>query len=384
MSSAAPNPRRRAARPSDPDVTPSLIDSFQSMSIRKGDTFHPQTNTSKSSFWDPLESASSSSMSVTRSTTSPQALEDLLIGAGERRVASLLDRVDKAIAAQSKVALSNVLSEPEVLPVPTFTLDSPDSAQKTRTRHHSHSSDSGLGSSVADSTETTESSSTSTAKNSTHTGTYIAKSYQKHANPIEATDSPGRQSLSTISNASDEERGLSKYAADQIHKHIVQPILDEESLKEFHGLIKSVPSRIGDKEIKNLRELEKTLIFLAPVSPRIRGDSDRPFTHGCFGVKDYSRSPSKYLRFCERTIRVLHTTVTTLHESDQRAPTDRPYTQGYFFELVEQVRAGFLTPRGAVKLINVLAQIRRYATILAATRAKQAKGEKLGPMDVNE
>ncbi|KAF2159142.1 hypothetical protein M409DRAFT_30426 [Zasmidium cellare ATCC 36951] len=326
MSSAAPNPRRRAARPSDPDVTPSLVDSFQNMSIRKGDTFHPQTNTSKSSFWDPLESASSS-MTVTRSTTSPQALEDLLIGAGERRVANLLDRVDKAIAAQSKVALSNVLSEPEVLPVPTFMVDTPESAQKTRTRHHSHSSDSGLGSSVADSTESTESSSTSTAKNSTHT----------------ATGTPGRQSLSTISNASDEERGLSKYAADQIHKHIVQPILDEESLKEFHGLIKSVPSRIGDKEIKNLRELEKTLIFLAP---------------------NYSRSPSKYLRFCERTIRVLHTTVTTLHESDQRAPTDRPYTQGYFFELVEQIR--------------------RYATILAATRAKQAKGEKLGPMDVTE
>jgi hypothetical protein len=30
-----------------------------------------------------------------------------------------------------------------------------------------------------------------------------------------------------------------------------------------------VPLRIGDKEIKTLRDLEKTLIFLAPVSPRI-------------------------------------------------------------------------------------------------------------------
>lgn len=61
---------------------------------------------------------------------------------------------------------------------------------------------------------------------------------------------------------------------------------------------------------------------------------------GVFGVKDYSRSPYKYLQFCERTIRVLHTTVTTLHESDQRALADRPYTQGYFFDLVEQVRLG--------------------------------------------
>lgn len=383
MSSAAPNPRRRAARPSDPDVTPSLIDSFQNMSIRKGDTFHPNTNTSKSSFWDPLES-SSSSMTVTRSTTAPQALEDLLIGAGERQVANLLTRVDKAIAAQSKVALSNVLSEPEVLPVPTFMVDGSNAEQKTRTRHHSHSSDSGLGSSVADSTDSHESSSTSTAKKSTHTGKHARQSFKNYTDSREATGGKKKQSMSSISNASDEERGLSKYAADQIHKHIVQPILAEESLKEFHGLVKSVPSRIGDKEIKNLRELEKTLIFLAPVSQRIRCDSDRAFTHGCFGVKDFSRSPSKYLRFCERTIRVLHTTVTTLHESDQRAPTDRPYTQGYFFELVEQVRSGFLTPRGAVKLINIVVQIRRYATILAATRAKQAKGEKLGPMDVAE
>lgn len=193
---------------------------------------------------------------------------------------------------------------------------------------------------------------------------------------------PGAQSFSSISDASDDERGLSKYAAEQIHKHIVKPILREESLKEFHDLIKTVPERIGDKEIRNLRDLEKTLIFLAPVSSHVRS-TDGAFTYGCSGVKDYSRSPSKYLRFCERTIRVLHTTVTTLHESDQRAPTDRPYTQGYFFELVEQVRAGTLTPRGAA-VINILLQIRRYATILAITREKQAKGEKLDAMDVTK
>ena len=175
--------------------------------------------------------------------------------------------------------------------------------------------------------------------------------------------------------------GLGKYACEQIHKHIVLPILREKQLKDFHPLIKDVPSKIGKKEIKNLRDLEKTLIFLAPVSQR-RIRLVCAFTHGCFGVKDYSRSPYKYLRFCERTIRVLHTTVTTLHESDQRAPTDRPYTQGYFFDLVEQVRPGFLsTPEGAI-FIDTLYQIRRYATILAATRARQAKGVKLETMDV--
>lgn len=192
----------------------------------------------------------------------------------------------------------------------------------------------------------------------------------------------GGQSFSSISDASDDERGLSKYAAEQIFKHIVKPILREQSLKEFHDLIKTVPERIGDKEIKNLRDLEKTLIFLAPVSSNV-GFVDSAIAYGCSGVKDYSRSPSKYLRFCERTIRVLHTTVTTLHESDQRAPTDRPYTQGYFFELVEQVRAG-VPALGGATIIDTLIQIRRYATILAITREKQARGEKLDAMDVTK
>jgi len=310
----------------DPNLAPSsLVDSFQSMSLRKGDTFHPQSNTSQSNFWDPLDSRVGLPSMPSRSATSPQSLEDLLIGAGERRIAQLLNNVDQAISTNSKVALGNVLSEPEVLPVPGFMVDdaSPQQPQRPSTlnrNRHSHTSDSGIGSSVADSSEAATS-----AKSSVRTVT------------------PGAQSFSSISDASDDERGLSKYAAEQIHKHIVKPILREESLKEFHELIKTVPERIGDKEIKNLRDLEKTLIFLAP---------------------DYSRSPSKYLRFCERTIRVLHTTVTTLHESDQRAPTDRPYTQGYFFELVEQIR--------------------RYATILAITRERQAKGEKLDAMDVTK
>jgi hypothetical protein len=101
---------------------------------------------------------------------------------------------------------------------------------------------------------------------------------------------------------------------------------------------------------------------------------------GVFGVKDYSRSPYKYLQFCERTIRVLHTTVTTLHESDQRAPADRPYTQGYFFDLVEQVRFG-KSDFDQAAVIDTLPQIRRYAQILAVTREKQEKGEKLDEMD---
>jgi len=157
MSSASAHPRRRPARPIALDVTPSLIDSFQKMSIRKGDTFHTP---SKNDLWDPLEPAQSPS--IPRSTTCPKALEDLLIGAGERRVAEMLARVDKAIEKQSKLALGAALSDPEVLPLPTFQVNdasTPHGAvEKTRSRLHrnSHSSDSGIGSSVADSVESVD------------------------------------------------------------------------------------------------------------------------------------------------------------------------------------------------------------------------------------
>ncbi len=151
MTSAVANPRRRPARATDASVTPSLIDSFQTMSIRKGDTFHPTTYTAGNVFWDPLEATASSPQMAGRSTTCPKSLEDLLIGAGERRAVELLARVDKAVETNSKLALSAVLTEPEVLPVPTFAVhDTTVEEQAIRkSRTHSHSSDSGIGSSIA-------------------------------------------------------------------------------------------------------------------------------------------------------------------------------------------------------------------------------------------
>ncbi|KAI7625001.1 hypothetical protein KC346_g1942, partial [Hortaea werneckii] len=341
MPSVTIHPRRRPAEDASPSVTSSLIDSFQNMSLRKGETFHnPTTSEQKNDLWDPLEMNKKTPSMPGRSTTCPKSLEDLLIGAGERRAADLLARVDKAIETQSKLALGAALNDPEVLPVPSFMVEQTDAA-RPRPHRHSHSSDSGMGSSVADSDVDAKSSTTDNA----------------------ASPSPkSTHSLSTISDTT-ERRGLSKYAAEQIHKYIIQPILREAALKDFHPLIEGVPERIGNKEIKNLRDLEKTLIFLAP---------------------DHARSPSKYLQFCERTIRVLHTTVTTLHESDQRAPTDRPYTQGYFFDLVEQVCLDDCMRLEGMRNIDVFVQIRRYATILAATREKQAKGEKTDAMDYTE
>lgn len=124
-----------------------LIDSFQNMSIRKGDTFHPNASEGSSDFWDPLASRAGTTLPP-RSTTCPKSLEDLLLGAGERRTAELLRKVDRAVKDQSKEALSNVLAEGEVLPVPTFAVNDTDVGLR-KTRTHSHGSDSGIGSSIA-------------------------------------------------------------------------------------------------------------------------------------------------------------------------------------------------------------------------------------------
>lgn len=52
----------------------------------------------------------------------------------------------------------------------------------------------------------------------------------------------------------------------------------------------------------------------------------------------FSSSRNAYLQFCEFTIQCLHTTVSHLNLHEQRLPSDRPYTNGYFLDLVSQVR----------------------------------------------
>ena len=72
-----------------------------------------------------------------------------------------------------------------------------------------------------------------------------------------------------------------------------------------------------------------------------------------------ARSAKSYLTFCETSIQCIHTTVDHIGERDQRRPTDAPYTNGYFLDLV--------------------GQIRQYASEVAATRQRQAAGE--GPSE---
>ena len=106
------------------------------------------------------------------------------------------------------------------------------------------------------------------------------------------------------------------------------------------------------KEITCLRDLEKVLLWLAPVGfcpPLLFWSMVQGLI---FGAKKWSATKTSFLNFCETSIQCIHTTVNHLNEHDQRRPTDRPYTNGYFLDLVEQVR--------------------QYATMLAASRARIA------------
>lgn len=124
------------------------------MSLRKGDTFHPTTSADASKFWDPLEASASSPLAPGRSPTCPKSLEDLLLGAGDRRTVNLLARVDEAVKCQSSAALSSILTEPEVLPFPTLVVhDTTQEATDKPGQMHSHESDSGIGSSIASTDE---------------------------------------------------------------------------------------------------------------------------------------------------------------------------------------------------------------------------------------
>lgn len=144
------HPRRR---PGSSSTTAALIDSFAGLSIKKGTTFHSPTS-NKSELFNPLEPATRS-MTI-RSTTSPKALEDLLIGSGERRAADFLTKVDQVIADNSSAAaLGKLLSEPEALPNPRCVLNNSGLQDISEERRDSpnNASDSGLGSSIADSDE---------------------------------------------------------------------------------------------------------------------------------------------------------------------------------------------------------------------------------------
>jgi hypothetical protein len=350
------------------------------MTLRKSQTFNARTSIS-TDLGSPVAHAR---YMPKRSPTSAKSLEDLLINEGEliaahtSDVAKLLKQFDDKISGLAPVdGNASILSEKDVLAVPSFMVqqvsvpDPMDIDSKPVIVDHHHDSDSGLGSSVASSTIGIIVPTTIVTNNRDPTTIgSITDIYKEHASrrsrgsarSIASTHSTITSSASSLGSTQRHQHFLSKDAIRHIKKQIVQPILDEDSLKEFHPLIEDIPRRIGARFISNLRDLEKTLFFLAPVSPSIL-DSVRAIAHALLDVKEFSSSPKSFLQFCETSIQCLHNTVDYLCERDQRLPADRPYTNNYFLDLVEQIR--------------------RYAEIMARTRAKIESGEEKDEMDYN-
>ena len=277
------------------------------MGLKKGATFHSPTTPPSS----------------TETTFRPPALPrrsqtnlDDVIDSYRRRAALTCGNIDKTLSASKESSPEPTSSKPlrdNSLPIPrgvlTHTLDtimgkgpaverpvlSPRTRRTRRTNRH-HESDSGLGTSIA--TTPTE------------------KATLKKETTVTRTTAVTR-SAAARSTTSDKISGLSSRATNRIIEHTLKPLLAKPAFKDFHPLVLECPKKIQDKEIVCLRDLEKTLLLVAP---------------------ERTKTADLYLDFCLTTIRCIQATVEFLSDREQTQPRDLPYTSGYFIDLVDQIR----------------------------------------------
>jgi hypothetical protein len=276
-----------------------------SMTLHKGATFHSRPSSSTGFFVPPC---------LSRSQTH---LDDVL-DANRRRIAMTLSDVDEVLAKAKDLTISPKSPKSSTkkalkdtsLPIPRGFLDlpvvDPAMAKENSTerrvlrprsvRRSKHASDSGLGSSVASNQEKADVESVKKNTKTTVTATAITRS----------AASANMEQLPA----------LSRRAVNRIHEHTLSPLLEAETLKDFHPIILDVPRRIRSKDIICLRDLEKTLVFMAP---------------------ERAKSATLYLDFCLQSIRCVQATVEYVSEREQIRPGDRPYTNGYFIDLKEQI-----------------------------------------------
>ncbi|KAI9746080.1 MAG: copper-binding transcription factor [Claussenomyces sp. TS43310] len=367
------NPRRTTKTTSSA-VTPSSTGiAATNMSLRKGATFHSSSS--------PLSEHHCNIPSLPR--RSQTTLEDV-IEAHKRRVAVTLGDIDRQL---SSVDLGSSPStkqsyRDDSFPVPqgflnhTVTASHPRKlnnlmtnnvtgepvnynvggrALRPRRQPHGHCSYrlSDSGSNISSDSSDDEDVSMSTDLTSV-TDDHCVK-------PIVAASAITR-SAATHSSTLESLPRLSERASNKIHEHILKPLLSQSSLKDFHPLLEDCPRRIHGKEIVCLRDLEKTLMFMAPVSDSQSLEYVKDVAHwfSCC-LKEKSKTINLYLEFCLTSIRCIQATVEFLHEREQTRPADRPYTNGYFIDLVDQIK--------------------NYAQQVQASKEKEATGESLDEMD---
>jgi hypothetical protein len=333
------------------------------MSLRKGATFHSSSTTPERDIPHHFKVPPLPRRSQT-------TLEDV-VDAHKRRVAITLGDIDRGLSAVEDRSPTARQSFPdEADPVPQGFLDHTVGTPTTksygpimdgvmsqepaaigrrslRPRHNrrpSRYSDSGLGSSIGSKSGKNDAAAPTSEDQCTSivAASAITRSAAAHSSTIESLPR------------------LSGRASNRISEYILKPLLAKPSLKDFHPIVKDCPRRIHGKEIVCLRDLEKTLIFMAPVSD-FQNDVVGGVAHWFSRLKERTKTAALYLDFCLTSIRCIQATVEFLSEREQTRPHDRPYTNGYFVDLVDQIK--------------------QYAQQVQAAKEKEDKGEKLDEMD---
>ncbi|KAI0851457.1 hypothetical protein F5Y00DRAFT_259466 [Daldinia vernicosa] len=298
------------------------------LTLRKGATFHSPVTPTSPSAATPFRVPSLPRRSQT-------SLDDV-VDAHKRRAALNISKFEVTLSA-IKAEQSNPISpfSDDCPPIPRGFLDNtlvgdtmseePTTFEperrtlrpRSRRSSHHHESDSGLGTSIA----------------STNQKRKEAKSSGTGASAI---------TRSATASKSQNIQRLSPRARNRIAEHILRPLLSEPSLKDFHPIVLDCPRRIQEDQIVCLRDLEKTLIFMAP---------------------ETAKSVELYRDFCLTSIRCIQATVEYLSDREQTRPHDRPYNSGYFIDLVEQIR--------------------QHAQQMQEARKRRDAGEELDEMDVD-
>lgn len=294
--------------------------------LRKGATFHSPTS----------PASSVSDTTFTPQLPRAQSHLDDVVDANRRRMALTLNEFDEALAKTEQLSLSPKPSKTKSLrdtslPVPRGFLDLPVVDPKMakeaerrvlrprsvrRSRHHA--SDSGLGTSVASTNEKRAAVDSKKEVKTKMTASAITRSAAA-ASTMEKLPS------------------LSPRAVNRIHEHILRPLRAKPTLKEFEPIVLEIPRKIRSKEIICLRDLEKTLIFMAPVSQLLTDNGVWGNTYRTLCMKERTKTAALYLDFCLTSIRCIQATVELVSDREQIRLSDRPYTNGYFIDLKQQI-----------------------------------------------
>ncbi|KAI0113915.1 hypothetical protein GGR51DRAFT_556413 [Nemania sp. FL0031] len=316
------------------------------LALRKGATFHSPVT-------PPSSPPSASSFKVPALPRRSQTTLDDVVGAHVRRAALNIGKIEDSLTATEGESSTRQLFHDDSLPiprgvlnhsvmrdttmVPPFEMERRVLRPRTRRSSQHHESDSGL-------------------------GTSIASTVQKRK---EASPSVGASTITRSVNVSGSEKlpRLSSRAFNRIREHTLKPLLEKSELKAFRPIVLDCPRRIQENQIICLRDLEKTLLFMAPVSQLLKDSGIWGVTYRSLCLKERAKSAKMYLDFCTTSIRCIQATVEYLSDREQTRPGDRPYNSGYFIDLIDQIR--------------------RHAQHLQESRDRQASGEDLNDMDVD-